>query len=214
MAKMTSLEVSGRADAGKGAARATRRAGQVPGVVYGGKQAPTLVQLDPRQIMKELHRGGWQSRVYNFDVDGTPVHALIRAIQFHPVSDAPISIDFLRLVPGHKITVPVSVVFKGEEESPGIKRGGVLNIARHNVDVQTDVEHLPEHFVADLSKLDINDNIRWEDLEGTANVVPLVHEENFVVASISAPQVEAEPEEESAASEVETANPAPEPEKK
>lgn len=191
MAKLTTLEVSGRAKAGKGAARATRRAGMVPGVIYGGKQEPSLISIDPRVIMKELHRGGWKSRLYQFSVDGQPVRALIRDIQFHPVSDAPIAIDFYRLVPGQKVHVDVGIVFTGEEDSPGIKRGGVLNVARHSVDVHTDVEHIPEHFTADLSKLDINDNVRWDDLQGTEHSTPTLQVPNFVIASIASPTVDA-----------------------
>ncbi|MDF7673343.1 50S ribosomal protein L25/general stress protein Ctc [Acetobacteraceae bacterium ESL0709] len=190
MAKLATLEISERAKAGKGAARATRRAGLVPGVVYGGKQEPCLISIDPRIIMKELHREGWQSRLFQFQAGGQSVRALIRDIQFHPVTDVPLHIDFLRLVPGQKVTVQVNIAFSGEEDAPGIKRGGVLNIVRHNVEVQVDVEHLPEHFTVDLSKLDIGDNVRWEDLHGTEHCTPVLHVENFVIASVAAPTVD------------------------
>ncbi len=195
MAKVTTLEISQRAKAGKGAARATRREGMVPGVVYGGKKEPTLVSIDPRIIMKELHRGAWQSRLYQFSIGGEQVHALIRDIQFHPVSDAPIHIDFLRLVPGQSVHVQVGITFTGEDEAPGIKRGGVLNIARHSVDVEVPVENIPEHFTVDLSKLDINDNVRWDDLQGTEHSTPTLHIPNFVIASIAPPTVDEETEE-------------------
>ncbi len=194
MAKVTTLEISQRAKAGKGAARATRREGLVPGVVYGGKKEPALVSIDPRIIMKELHRGSWQSRLYQFNIGGEQVHALIRDIQFHPVSDAPIHIDFLRLVPGQSVHVQVGITFTGEEDAPGIKRGGVLNIARHSVDVEVPVENIPEHFTVDLSKLDINDNVRWDDLQGTEHATPTLHIPNFVIASIAPPTVDEEPE--------------------
>lgn len=195
MAKVTTLEISQRAKAGKGAARATRREGLVPGVVYGGKKEPALVSIDPRIIMKELHRGAWHSRLYQFNIGGEQVHALIRDIQFHPVSDAPIHIDFLRLVPGQSVHVQVGITFTGEEEAPGIKRGGVLNIARHSVDVEVPVENIPEHFTVDLSKLDINDNVRWDDLQGTEHSTPTLHIPNFVIASIAPPTVDEEPAE-------------------
>nr|WP_155573399.1 MULTISPECIES: 50S ribosomal protein L25/general stress protein Ctc [unclassified Bombella] len=188
------MEISQRAKAGKGAARATRREGLVPGVVYGGKKEPALVSIDPRIIMKELHRGSWQSRLYQFNIGGEQVHALIRDIQFHPVSDAPIHIDFLRLVPGQSVHVQVGITFTGEEDAPGIRRGGVLNIARHSVDVEVPVENIPEHFTVDLSKLDINDNVRWDDLQGTEHATPTLHIPNFVIASIAPPTVEEEPE--------------------
>nr|WP_207728884.1 MULTISPECIES: 50S ribosomal protein L25/general stress protein Ctc [unclassified Gluconobacter] len=198
---MTTLAVSTRAKAGKGAARATRREGLVPAVIYGGKEEPSIIALDPRVIMKELHRGGWSSRVYNLAVEGAePVAALIRDVQLHPVSDAPIHVDFQRVTAGTKIHVEVSIAFVGEEKSPGIKRGGVLNVVRHYMDVQADPANIPEHFTADLSGLEIHDNVRWTDLKGTEGVV-LTGGQNtdVVIASIAAPTVDAEMEAEAAA---------------
>lgn len=192
MAKLTTLNISERAKAGKGAARATRRDGMVPGVVYGGKKEPNLVSIDPRIIMKELERGGWQSRLYRFEIGGEEVRALIRDIQFHPVSDAALHIDFLRLVPGQKVHVQVGIVFEGEEDAPGIKRGGALNIARHSVDVRVPVEDIPEHFIVDVSKLDIHDNVRWDDLQGTEKAIPMLQIPNFVIASVAPPTIDEE----------------------
>nr|WP_249196181.1 50S ribosomal protein L25/general stress protein Ctc [Gluconobacter kondonii] len=198
---MTTLAVSTRAKAGKGAARATRREGLVPAVIYGGKEEPSIIALDPRVIMKELHRGGWSSRVYNLAAEGAePVAALIRDVQLHPVSDAPIHVDFQRVTAGTKIHVEVSIAFVGEEKAPGIKRGGVLNVVRHYMDVQADPANIPEHFTADLSGLEIHDNVRWTDLKGTEGVV-LTGGQNtdVVIASIAAPTVDAEMEAEAAA---------------
>nr|WP_228121493.1 50S ribosomal protein L25/general stress protein Ctc [Gluconobacter cerevisiae] len=198
---MTTLAVSTRAKAGKGAARATRREGLVPAVIYGGKEEPSIIALDPRVIMKELHRGGWSSRVYNLATEGAePVAALIRDVQLHPVTDAPIHVDFQRVTAGTKIHVEVSIAFVGEEKSPGIKRGGVLNVVRHYMDVQADPANIPEHFTADLSGLEIHDNVRWTDLKGTEGVV-LTGGQNtdIVIASIAAPTVDAEMEAEAAA---------------
>ncbi|MEN3167437.1 50S ribosomal protein L25/general stress protein Ctc [Gluconobacter sp. OJB] len=201
MANLTTLAVSTRAKAGKGAARATRREGLVPAVIYGGKEEPSIIALDPRVIMKELHRGGWSSRVYNLAAEGAePVAALIRDVQLHPVTDAPIHVDFQRVTAGTKIHVEVSIAFVGEEKSPGIKRGGVLNVVRHYMDVQADPANIPEHFTADLSGLEIHDNVRWTDLKGTEGVV-LTGGQNtdIVIASIAAPTVDAEMEAEAAA---------------
>ena len=189
---LTTLEVSKRAKAGKGAARATRRAGLVPGVVYGAKQEASLIQIDPRVIMKEMIRGGWRSRLYELPIDGTPVRALMREVQLHPVSDQPIHIDFQRLAPGEKVHVTVAVHVTGEDVAPGIKRGGVLNLVRHAVEVLADVDHIPTSFTVDLSKLDIHDNVRWDDLEGTENVTPMLQMPNFVIATIAPPTVDAE----------------------
>nr|WP_249204509.1 50S ribosomal protein L25/general stress protein Ctc [Acetobacter thailandicus] len=196
VSKFVSIEASKRAKAGKGAARATRRAGLVPAVIYGGKKEPALIALDPRIIIKGIQTSGWRSRVYQIKIaDGGSERALIRDIQFHPVKDTPEHVDFLRLSAGQRVTVEVSVHVTGEDDAPGIKRGGVLNLVRHTVEVEADAEHIPEFFTVDLSKLDINDNVRWEDLEGTQHVTPVLQIPNFVIATIAAPTVESAGEE-------------------
>ena len=193
MANFISIEAEARERAGKGAARASRRAGMVPAVIYGAKQAPTLAQLDPRVIMKELTRGGWRSRLYEVNIGGTPSRALMREVQFHPVSDKPIHVDFQRLAPGEKIRVSVSVQFQNDATSPGLKRGGVLNVVRHVVEVLADPETVPDHFTADLAALDINDNVRFSDLAGTGDVTPVITGRDFVIATVAPPTKGAEP---------------------
>jgi large subunit ribosomal protein L25 len=187
MAEYTTIEAEARARAGKGAARATRRAGMVPAVIYGAKQTPTLVALDPRIVMREIHHSGWRSRLFDVKVDGQSTRALIRDVQFHPVSDKPEHVDFQRLAPGEKIRVAVTVHFQNEATSPGLKRGGVLNVVRHSVDCLIDPDHVPAHFEADLGPLDINDNIRWSDLKGTEGIRPVITDRDFVIATVAAP---------------------------
>ena len=186
MANVVTIEAEVRARSGKGAARATRRAGKLPGVIYGGKQEPNLIALDPRVVLRELHRPGWQSRLYEISTGTEPVRALIRAVQFHPVSDAPEHVDFQRLVAGQRIKVAVPVHFENDGISPGIKRGAVLNVVRHAVEVYCDADHIPEQFVADLAPLDFNDNVRWHDLKGTENVKAVI-DRDFVVATVVPP---------------------------
>ncbi len=135
MANVVTIEAEARARAGKGAARATRRAGKVPAVVYGAHQSPSLIALEPRAVLRELQRAGWQSRLYEIKVNGDATRALIRDVQFHPVSDAPEHVDFQRLAPGEPIRVAVPVHFENDGLSPGLKRGGVLNVVRHAVEV-------------------------------------------------------------------------------
>jgi large subunit ribosomal protein L25 len=192
MAQFTSIPAELRERAGKGAARATRRAGRVPAVIYGAKQAPTLISLEPRAVMKELHRGGWRSRLYELNLGTENTRALIRDVQFHPVSDQPEHVDFQRLAPGEQIRVAVQVIFENDTVSPGIKRGGVLNVVRHTVEVYADPETVPEAFHADLSELDINDNIRFSDLRGTEGTRPTIVERDFVVATVAPPTQQAE----------------------
>lgn len=128
--------------------------------------------------------------MYEIKVDGKAERALVRDVQLHPVKDSPVHVDFLRLAAGSRVHVEVSVHFENEETCPGIKRGGVLNVVRHTIEVDVPADNIPEFFTVDLSKLDIADNVRWEDVQGTEGVTPLTHEENFVVASIAAPSVD------------------------
>ena len=196
MAEAVTMEAEARTRAGKGAARANRRAGKVPGVIYGAKQTPTLIALDPRAVLRELHRAGWQSRLYEIRIDGAATRALIRDVQFHPVSDAPEHVDFQRLVTGEQVRVAVPVHFENEGISPGLKRGGVLNVIRHAVEVYADPDTIPDQFTADLAALDFNDAVRWEDLQGRGTTRPVIAR-NFVVATVAPPtkfaEVAAEP---------------------
>jgi large subunit ribosomal protein L25 len=192
MANFETIAAEDRARAGKGVARATRRAGMVPGVIYGAKQDPTLIAIDPRVVMRELKRGGWRSRLYEIETATGKTRALMRDVQFHPVTDQPEHIDFQRLAVGEPVRVAVAVNFMNELLSVGMKRGGVLNVVRHSVEVWCDPDTIPDHFEADLGPLDINDNIRWHDLKGTEKTRPTIIDRDFVVATVAAPTVIAE----------------------
>jgi len=190
MANVVAIEAEIRQRAGKGAARATRRAGKVPAVVYGGKEQPTLIALDPRIVVRELHRAGWQSRIYEIDAEGAAIRALIRGVQFHPVTDTPEHVDFQRLVPGERIKVSVPVHFDNDATSPGLKRGGVLNIVHHAVDVVCDADKIPDRFTADLGPLDFNDNVRWHDLKGTEDSRPIAVGDTVIATIVPPAKVE------------------------
>jgi large subunit ribosomal protein L25 len=181
------IEAEARARAGKGAARATRRAGKVPGVIYGAKQEPTLIALEPRAVLKQLQQGGWRSRLFELKLGQDSHRALMREVQFHPVTDVPEHVDFQRLAPGEHIRISVAVHYLNEATSPGLKKGGVLNVVRHTVEVFADPDHVPPFFEADLGTLEIAANIRWHDLKGTEAVTPTVKERDFVVATIAPP---------------------------
>ena len=192
MANFVTIEAEARERAGKGAARATRRAGKVPAVIYGAKQPPSLIALDPRLVLREMQRSGWRSRLYEIKVNGDSTRALIRDVQFHPVTDKPEHVDFQRLAAGERVRVTVAVHFLNDGISPGLKRGGVLNVVRHSVDVLSDPENVPEYFEADLGGLDINDNVRWSDLRGTEGVRSTI-DRDFVIATVAPPTKMAEP---------------------
>jgi large subunit ribosomal protein L25 len=189
MVQTIRIEAEARERAGKGAARATRRTGLVPAVIYGAKMEATLISLDPRDVMKELHKGGWQSHLYEVAVKGgITVRTLMRDVQFHPVSDRPLHVDFQRLAAGQKIRVKVPVVFLHEDTCPGIKNGGVLNLVRRDIEVFADPDAVPDGFEIDLAEAEIGDSLRWsavQDSFGTKAVI----DRDFVVATIAAPTV-------------------------
>jgi large subunit ribosomal protein L25 len=192
MANFELIEASTRSRAGKGVARATRRAGLVPAVIYGAKQEPALIALDPRVVLREMKRGGWRSRLYEIKSGDVTTRALMRDVQLHPVSDQPEHVDFQRLAAGERVRVSVQVVFLNELTSPGLKRGGVLNVVRHAIEVSCDPDSIPERFEADLAALDINDNIRWHNLTNTGDAQPIIADRDFVIATVAPPTVIAE----------------------
>jgi large subunit ribosomal protein L25 len=193
MVQTVRIEAVARERAGKGAARATRRGGLVPGVVYGAKQEATLIALDPRVIIKELTKGGWQSHLYEVVVtDGPTERTIMRDVQFDPVTDRPIHVDFQRLAPGARIRIRVPVVFLNEETSPGLKAGGMLNVVRREVEVLAEPDKVPEKLEIDLGAAKIGDNLRWSSIKDHFGARPGIVGRDFMVASIAAPIVEAE----------------------
>ena len=193
MVQTVRIEAVARERAGKGAARATRRGGMVPGVVYGAKQEATLIALDPRVIIKELTKGGWQSHLYEVAVtDGPTERTIMRDVQFDPVTDRPIHVDFQRLAPGARIRIRVPVVFLNEDTSPGLKAGGMLNVVRREVEVLAEPDKVPEKLEIDLGAAKIGDNLRWSSIKDHFGARPGIVGRDFMVASIAAPTVEAE----------------------
>lgn len=188
MVQTVRIEAEARERAGKGAARATRREGLVPAVIYGAKQEATLIALDPRLVMKELQKGGWQSHLYEVAVDGKVERTLMRDVQFHPVTDRPLHVDFQRLAAGQHIRVRVPVRFLNEDTCPGLKAGGVLNVVRRDLEVLADPDKVPDAFEIDLAEAGIGDSLRWSavlDKFGTRAVI----ERDFVVATVAPPTV-------------------------
>jgi large subunit ribosomal protein L25 len=142
--------------------------------------------------MRELKRGGWRSRLYEIKSPEGTSRALMRDVQLHPVTDLPEHVDFQRLAAGERVRVSVQVVFVNEGASPGLKRGGVLNVVRHTIEVACDPDNIPEKFEADLGALDINDNVRWHNLTGTGDAKPTILERDFVIATVAPPSASGE----------------------
>jgi large subunit ribosomal protein L25 len=187
MIQAVSLAAQRRERAGKGAARATRRSGRVPGVVYGDKQSPMNISLDPKDLMAQLKGPGFFSRVFNLQVDGEAMYALARDLQLDPVSDRPVHIDFMRFSADSELRVGVQVVFRNEARSPGLKRGGVLNIVRYEIEVVCKPDRIPETITVDLTDLDIGDSVHISHVKLPEGVRPAIRDRDFTVATIAAP---------------------------
>lgn len=172
--------------AGKGAARAVRRSGRVPGVLYGEGKPAALITLDPRELAREVHRPGFLARLVEIQFNGQSYRTLPRDVQIDPVSDDPIHVDFLRITAGTTITVAVPVQFTGQDTSPGLRRGGMLNVVRHEIDVICPVESIPDRLTISLAGLEIGDSIHIGAVELPPGTRPALGR-NFTVASIAAP---------------------------
>jgi large subunit ribosomal protein L25 len=184
---ITSLNAERRARAGKGAARATRRMGRVPGIVYGGNQDPLLISLEPRELSSALARRGFLAALVDVKVDGVVERTLPREVQYHPVTDKPLHVDFMRVGADTRVTVTVPVVFINHEMSIGLRRGGILNIVRHGVDLSSRADSIPEQLVVDLNGLDIGDSVHASAVNFPAGSRPTVTDRDFTIASIAAP---------------------------
>lgn len=213
MAELGTLSGIARPKSGKGAARQSRRDGHVPGVVYGGGEAPVAVSIEKRALVKALHQPGFFARLFNLSVDGTPVRVLPRDAQFDPVSEALLHVDFQRISKDARIRVEVPVHFINEEASPGLKIGGVLNVVRHEIEVECPADSIPDSFTVDLTGLEIHDSVHISHIKLAEGVRPTITDRDFTIASIAPPTVQIE-EEPAAAAEGEAAEATAEGEKK
>lgn len=197
--EMNALSAEPRALGGKGAARAARRDGKVPAVIYGGKKPPEAISIARRDLEKAWNAGGFLTQLLELEVGGTKTRTIPRDVQVHPVSDKPLHVDFLRLEAGARLKLSIPVRFDNEAESPGIKRGGVLNIVRHEVELDCPVENIPEQLVADLDGTEIGDSIHISQISLPDGVVPTITDRDFTVATIAAPSRLVTEDEEAAA---------------
>lgn len=187
MAQVYTLNVELRDKAGKGSARAARRDGLIPAVIYGAKKAPVMVTIKQNELIAILNRGGFLSNQFELVVDGKKERVLPRDMQLHPVSDQPLHVDFLRLAKGTQVTVEVPVHFFNEEKSPGLKRGGVLNVVRHEVELSVPATEIPGALTVDLEGLEVGDAVKISDIKLPEGCVPTIADRDFTIAAISAP---------------------------
>ena len=181
------LKAEVRDRVGKGAARALRRDKKVPAVIYGDKKPPLPIAIDYKEAFMKLHAGGFMSTVATIDVNGEKVKVIPKDYALDPVRDFLIHVDFLRVTKGSKLTVEVPVLFENEDTSPGIKRGGVLNVVRYTVELECPADAIPENLVVDLSALDLGDGAHISDVTLPEGCVPTITDRDFTIATIATP---------------------------
>lgn len=196
MAEWTEISAAARQDIGKGAVGRLRKQGRVPGVIYGDKQPPAPISFDHTELWLHIRTGQFLNTIFTVNVDGGSIRAIPRDVQMDPVRDFPLHVDFLRLGEGARINVEVPVHFINDEESPGLKRGGVLNIVRHAIEVRCVAESIPEFLEADLTGLDIGDTIHASAIPLPENVALTVTDRDFTVATIAGRMAEIREDEE------------------
>lgn len=184
MAQMVELKAAARSTTGKAAAKTIRKQGNVPAIIYGGNEAPRNVEVERKQIAKELHTGHFLSTVYMLNVAGEKIRVIPRDIQLDVVRDFPIHVDFMRVSASSRLDVEVPVHFINELASPGLKRGGMLNVVRHEIELSCPADAIPEFIEIDLTGLDIGDSIHISSVKLPANVEPTL-DRDFTVASIA-----------------------------
>ncbi|GHD11779.1 50S ribosomal protein L25/general stress protein Ctc [Tianweitania populi] len=189
------LKAEAREKVGKGSAREIRRNGKVPAVIYGEKQPPLAIALSYKDIFYKIHGGGFKTTVAIIDVNGQKIRVLPKDYQLDPVKDFPMHVDFLRVGEHSLVTVNVPVHFLNEDASPGIKRGGVLNIVRHDIELQVPADQIPDAIEIDLKGLKIGDIIHISSVKLPKNVELTITDRDFTVATIAAPAVLTEAEE-------------------
>lgn len=187
MSEAMKLAASVRERAGKGASRAVRLTGRVPAVIYGNKTAPTTIHVPLKELTKLLSTGHFMNSVVEIEIDGVIERTLPRDVQFHPVSDRAIHIDFLRLAAGATIDVAVPVHFTDEDKSPGMKRGGTLNIVRHEIELSCPSDAIPDQIEISLAGLDIGDSVHISAVKLPDGVTPVIDDRDFTIVSLVAP---------------------------
>ena len=187
MSDQLTLSAETRDRAGKGASRELRRQNRVPAVIYGNNQEPELIHVEEKALVKLLMTGHFSNSVVELDLGGKKQITIPKDVAFHPVSDRPIHVDFLRIVKGAKVDVQVPVLFVNEDASPGLKRGGVLNIVRHELELICDNDKIPDDIQIDVSGFDIGDSIHISHVKLPQGSDSKITDRDFTIATIVAP---------------------------
>ncbi|MCW1403197.1 50S ribosomal protein L25/general stress protein Ctc [Novosphingobium sp. MW5] len=187
MSDTLTLPAETRDRAGKGASRALRREGRVPAVVYGNNEEPAAIHVEEKELVRQLGTGHFFNSIVEITVGGKTVRTLPKDVAFHPVNDRPLHADFLRISKDHKVHVNVPVHFINEAASPGLKRGGVLNIVRHELDLICDPEGIPDEVAIDVTGLDVGASIHISHVTLPEGAVSAITDRDFTIATIVAP---------------------------
>ena len=191
---MNSLEANIRDNSTKGQLNAIRNSGNVPAVIYGGKNQNQKISISKKLLKNLIDKENFLSNIITLNVDGKPQNVLPREVKYHILSDEPTHVDFLRVLPGVKIKIEVPVNFINHEKSPGLKRGGVLNIVRRKVELKCPSEKIPENLTIDLDGVDIGESFKISSITLDTEVSPTIQGRDFVIATLAAPTVMKEPE--------------------
>ncbi len=198
MSDQLTLSAETRERAGKGASRAMRREGRVPAVIYGEKKDPEPIHVEERALMKLLHTGHFMNSLVEVTLGSDTTRALPKDVQFHPVTDRPLHVDFLRIGKGATITLDIPVSFVNHEESPGLKRGGVLNVVRHELELSCPADDIPGEIVIELDGLEVGDSIHISQVKLPAGVTSAIDDRDFTIAGVVAPSALRSDEDEAA----------------
>jgi len=191
---MNSLDANIRDNSTKGQLSAIRNSGNVPAIIYGGKDQNQKISISKKILKALIEKENFLSNIITLNIDGKPQNVLPREVKYHIISDEPTHVDFLRVLPGVKIKIEVPVNFVNHEKSPGLKRGGVLNIVRRKVELKCPSEKIPEKLVIDLDGVDIGESFKISSIALDKDVTPTIQGRDFVIATLAAPTVMKEPE--------------------
>ncbi len=187
MSDALTLPAETRERAGKGASRALRREGRVPAVIYGGKEEPTMIHVEAKELVRQLGTGHFMNSIVEIDLGGKIIRTLPKDVALHPVNDRPEHVDFLRMTKGGKIEVSVPVVFINEEASPGLKKGGVLNVVRHELELVCENDKIPGEITIDVTGKDVGDSIHISEVTLPAGSESAITDRDFTIATLVAP---------------------------
>jgi large subunit ribosomal protein L25 len=187
MSDTLNLPAETRERAGKGASRELRRNGRVPAVIYGGKEEPLAIHLELKELTRQLGTGHFFNSIIEVEIGGKTHRTQPKDVAFHPVTDRPLHVDFLRVAKGATVHVNVPVVFENEEASPGLKRGGVLNVVHHELELVVNADNIPHEIVVDLTGFDVGESIHLNHVKLPKGVEVVVHGDDDTIASIAAP---------------------------